>query len=375
MSNKWKDILAFTTREKRGVIVLVILLLLLISIKVWSPWNQDEDEMYDFSGYESEINRFEMKLAAEESADQTYHQQKSGQNDYSPDYNKELFGFDPNTASRQELMELGFTERLADNIMNYRKAGGYFSEKYDLKKIYGMPEKLYHRLEPYISISSADEKEKEEEEHEAFFFDPNRIGKDSLLLLGFKNGVAERWVKYREASGGFDSITDIKRLYGIDNDLLEKLEPFMQFEQKKEKHRDTQDEKSPVDINTAGFRELMELDIISKKLAGQILSYRDLLGGYTDTEQLKEVYDISQENYQLLKKWVVVDPEQITTINLNEADFGTLLRHPYLSKADVKNIMKFRDHTGEIDSLSQLQQNNILKDTTYQKISPYLSLH
>ncbi|MFP4663014.1 MAG: helix-hairpin-helix domain-containing protein [Bacteroidales bacterium] len=371
MSNKWKDILAFTTREKRGVIVLVILLLLLISIKVWSPWNRDEHEMYDFSGFESEINRFEMKLAADESADQTHHQQKSAQDDYSPDYSKELFAFDPNTAGRQELMDLGFTESLADNIMNYRKAGGYFSEKHDLKKIYGIPEKLYDRLEPYISISSAEE----EEEEEAFFFDPNRIGKDSLLLLGFNNGVAERWVKYREASGGFDSITDIKRLYGMDNDLLEKLEPFMQFEQKKEKHRDTPDEKSPVDINTAGFRELMELDIISKKLAGQILSYRDLLGGYIHTGQLKEVYDISQEDYQLLKKWVMIDPEQITTININEADFGTLLRHPYLSKADVKNIMKFRDHAGEIDSLSQLQQNNILKDTTYQKISPYLSLH
>ena len=66
----------------------------------------------------------------------------------------QLFEFDPNTATQEELQQLGFRDRTAKSIVNYRSKGGQFRKKEDLKKIYTLAEEDYLRLEPYIRIAS-----------------------------------------------------------------------------------------------------------------------------------------------------------------------------------------------------------------------------
>lgn len=68
----------------------------------------------------------------------------------------ENFPFDPNTVSVEDLMRLGFTERQASSIDNYRKKGGRFRRKSDFAKSYVVADSVYSRLEPYIDIPSVD---------------------------------------------------------------------------------------------------------------------------------------------------------------------------------------------------------------------------
>ncbi|HFA50503.1 MAG TPA: helix-hairpin-helix domain-containing protein, partial [Bacteroidetes bacterium] len=49
----------------------------------------------------------------------------------------ELFKFDPNTATKEELIRLGILPRTANTLLNYRSKGGRFFKKEDLKKVYG----------------------------------------------------------------------------------------------------------------------------------------------------------------------------------------------------------------------------------------------
>lgn len=64
------------------------------------------------------------------------------------------FPFDPNTASFKELTSLGLSKKVANTLINFRKKGGKFYKKTDLKKVYGLDEEDYDRLEGYIKISS-----------------------------------------------------------------------------------------------------------------------------------------------------------------------------------------------------------------------------
>jgi DNA uptake protein ComE-like DNA-binding protein len=371
-SGKWKDLFSFSSREKRGLIVLVGILMILVVIRIWSPWDNSEDNIHDFSGYESDIDRFEMSLQATDNANKQS-RYESGKSD-NPDYSADLFAFDPNTVSRNEMVSLGFPDKVVQNIIKYRKAGGRFFEKNDLADIYGMQQKFYEHLKPYITF---DDEHETKHELQTFRFNPNTITRDSLIMLGFDDDVAARWVKYRTASGGFESIEDIKKLYNVNQKRLDELQSFMVFpdvDTLVASSNQVTQEKGPLDINQASVYDLIQRNLTDSKLAGRIIAYRDLLGGYVKPEQLKEVYGMTPETVEELSKYLVFKKSGLKKMNLNTVDFGGLLRHPYLEKADVKNIFKYKNFTDSIASPDELIKNRILHDTVFQKISPYLSV-
>jgi len=63
------------------------------------------------------------------------------------------FLFDPNTATFDDFVTLGLSERVAHTLINYREKGGKFFEKEDLQKIYNLQATDYNRLAPYINIA------------------------------------------------------------------------------------------------------------------------------------------------------------------------------------------------------------------------------
>ena len=68
----------------------------------------------------------------------------------------ENFRFNPNTVSQDDLERLGFSERQARSIVNYRLKGGKFRRKSDFARSYVVADSVYRRLEPYIDIPLLD---------------------------------------------------------------------------------------------------------------------------------------------------------------------------------------------------------------------------
>ena len=68
----------------------------------------------------------------------------------------ENFTFNPNTATVEELCRLGFSQKQAQSIENYRSKGGKFSRKADFAKSFVVSDSIYERLEPYIDIPLLD---------------------------------------------------------------------------------------------------------------------------------------------------------------------------------------------------------------------------
>ena len=68
----------------------------------------------------------------------------------------ENFPFDPNTASLQDLQRLGFSQKQAQSIVNYRNAGGRFNRPSDFAKSFVVADSVFRRLEPFITIPRLD---------------------------------------------------------------------------------------------------------------------------------------------------------------------------------------------------------------------------
>ena len=133
----------------------------------------------------------------------------------------ESFRFNPNTISIEDLQRLGFSEKQAQAIDNYRQKGGRFRRPGDFAKSYVVADSVYRRLEQYIDIPK---------------LDLNKADSTALLdLPGIGPWFAGRIVSYRKALYGYscvDQLLDIKnfsqeRLDGIrDLIVLSKPQPY-----------------------------------------------------------------------------------------------------------------------------------------------------
>ena len=248
-----------------------------------------------------------------------------------------LFPFDPNNAGIDDLVLLGLSQRQATTLENYRKAGGKFRKPEDFKKVYGIDSALQERLIPYINIdesaggdmeygsryfvsgsnsggisnrvsssnrvsgsrnrgssitggsnrnsgsrigdaskgSASGETESVDRNYGTDGNNPLRIelnSADSFLLKslpGIGNVLSSRIVRYRNLLGGFVTVDQLGEVYGIDSLLVAELEPLL--------FTDTTLVRT-IDINRAGYGDLLRHPYISETEVSLIIRYRNMVG-------------------------------------------------------------------------------------------------
>lgn len=216
-------------------------------------------------------------------------------------------------------------------------------------------------------------------------FDPNTA--DSVLLrqLGLPVYIVRNILKYREKGGIFRSPESFSRIYGLKEELYQKLKPYITIAPLASashvrtdtfKHfRDTvpyvpkYDEGTIVDLNNADTSILERIPGIGSTLARMIVVYRQRLGGFYDVSQLQEVPHVGAE----LNKWFVVTPAGLHKIQVNSASLDKLRSHPYMDFYKAKAIMEYRRKRGKIKGLSQLSMFEEFTEKDLKRLSPYLA--
>lgn len=171
----------------------------------------------------------------------------------------ESFRFNPNTATVEELVRLGFSDKQAASIDNYRKKGGRFRRKEDFAKSFVVSDKIYRRLESFIDIP----------------------------------------------------LTDINHADSAAFDALPGIGPYF---------------------------------------AAKMVEQRRRLCGYSNPEQLLDIYNFGEDRYSNLKDLVCCSPPRPYPLWSLPAD--SLRLHPYIGGwAEARGIVRFRENSPP-DSLS-----------------------
>lgn len=121
----------------------------------------------------------------------------------------ECFPFDPNTVSVEELIRLGFSEKQARSIDNYRKKGGRFRRKTDFAKSYVVADSVFARLEPYIDIPKLDINTADSAAFDA--------------LPGIGPYFAAKMVSYRKQLKGYSYPEQLMDIYHFDQERFDAL--------------------------------------------------------------------------------------------------------------------------------------------------------
>ena len=127
-----------------------------------------------------------------------------------------------------------------------------------------------------------------------------------------------------------------------------------------------------LDINRCDSVSLIALPGIGPVLSARIIKYRNLIGGYVSVNQLKEVYGLPEETFNLIAPVLVTDSLGIRKIKINKAEYKELIRHPYFKRDEVASILKYRELKGPIPDIGVMIDNLLISPETGRKIRPYL---
>ena len=225
-----------------------------------------------------------------------------------------LTPFDPNTADAIQLLSLGLTEWQVKSLLKYRAKGGVFRQPADFARLYGLTQKQFKQLQPYIRISD----------------------------------------DYRPAA-----------------ELFAHQEKTTDYQRDTVKFPIKLKEGAHVLLNTADTSVLKKIPGIGSYFARQIVAYRNRLGGYSSVSQLAEIDDFPSETLSFFQ--LSADgASRIRKLNLNKLTLNELKRHPYISFYQARAIVDYRRLHGALRSLDDLKLLNDFSEDKIRQLQPYV---
>lgn len=237
-------------------------------------------------------------------------------------------------------------------------------------------EKLY--AEKYFHKS---EKRTFENSYSLFAFDPNQTDSATFIRLGLRTYVISNILKFRKRGGQFKTPESFSKVYGLTPEKFNELAPYISIAEQKvtkpeiaDKQPATSVAPSPiVELNQADTTELMTVKGIGRSYAKGIVRFRQTTGGFASIDQLKEIYGMTEDNFQRIKPFCKVNTALIRKININTASVEKLNAHPYISFYQAKAIYELRRKKVRLKSIDELKNLSELTPESLQKLEPYLS--
>lgn len=141
--------------------------------------------------------------------------------------------FDPNLLNIEDWIALGFSEKQANVIVNYRDRNlkGSFKTLEDIKNCFVISPEKFEELKPFIRLNPSTMSKKSDDKKPEFKQEKTDFSKTELNSITFKQllefGLDEKsagsMIGFRKKLGGFMTKEQILETYNIDKELVQKL--------------------------------------------------------------------------------------------------------------------------------------------------------
>ncbi|MFM8433634.1 MAG: ComEA family DNA-binding protein [Bacteroidota bacterium] len=195
-------------------------------------------------------------------------------------------------------------------------------------------------------------------------------------MLGLTEKQAGSVLKYVSRGGVFHVKSDLRKMRTVPGPIYESWKPYVLlpdtlFKAGKKQSREFTD---PVDLNTADSTALDRLRGIGPFMASRIVHYRDALGGFVHSNQMKEVYGMTDSLcIALLDQSNIKSELPIRTLGLNSTPWDSLKRHPYIGFKLAGMIDRYRKQH-PFQDINELMSVPLVTPEIFRKLAPYLTV-
>lgn len=232
-------------------------------------------------------------------------------------------------------------------------------------------------------------------------FDVNEVTSEELVQYGLSLSVADRWIKYREVIGGFESLDQVQKIYGLNSqwydDHAEKLfiSKTASTVVKEKKYDHTERVLSDFNPNLVTEEELKLLGFNARS-SEALLRYRNEGGVYYKKEDLRYLAGMSPVFYEKISPFIIVDTSlspRLVSEEKGERKEDLKAGETRSAEVDINNsnvyewqmlkgigpkyaewIIRYREKLGGFSSIDQISETFNLPDSVFQSIKPFLTI-
>lgn len=288
----------------------------------------------------------------------------------------QLMDFNPNDLNLRQWQQLGFSEKQAQTILNYKKSlGGEFRSRQEFSRCYAVSPQKYAELQPYIMLPEGDVAKTSPNSSFATFpgrsapvrksisvhaaFDPNEVSAAGWQQMGFTPKQAEVILKYKKMLGGrFSSAQQLADCFVISPEAFAAMQPYLRITAPAAAVSSTPAAKParqlvPFDPNALTKEGWMALGY-SERQAQSILNYKEkyLRGAFRTPEDVEKNF-ILNDRYAELKPYLRLSASTATPASSTVTTPRPAAPAPTDAPLDLKGL--------DLNALTkeQLQQSGI----------------
>ncbi|WP_026713287.1 ComEA family DNA-binding protein [Flavobacterium daejeonense] len=279
----------FSREQQKGILLLfsVIIVLQLVCYFVdFSPVSKENPEEQQWLALETQIDSMGLNLK---------------------NRNPEIYPFNPNFITDYKGYKLGMSVAEIDRLYAFREENKYVNSAKEFQAVTGVSDSLLNAISPYFKFPDwVNNKQTSElvafSNTKAAYFskkekvvvkDINQATQEDLMkIYGVGEALSMRILKFKESLGGFVSMEQMKDVWGLSTEVVERLNVSFKV--------GAVSDFKKIDVNNASIKELAQFPYFKYSLAREIVMYRSMNGDIKNTADLLKIKGMPVENANII---------------------------------------------------------------------------
>lgn len=274
--------LKFNKRQRNGILFLTLLIVIAQIGYFFTDFSSNElgaDYQYQDQFFNTKIDSIKLVAGKQK--------------------NKTSYRFNPNFLTDFRASKLGLSVAEIDRLFAYRKTGKYVNSAKEFQNVTKISDSLLDKIKSLFKFPSWVNKPKKNAWKTYDKSKPNEpivvqdINKVTAIDLQKVNGIGEtlskRIIKYRTKLKGFYFKDQLKEVYGLSPEVIDKIHKRFQILSKPKIKK--------ININEATFKQVLHLPYMNYELTKKIFNYRDEFAEIQSLEELKKIDGFPIDKY------------------------------------------------------------------------------